>query len=65
MKEVKIIKEQCNEFEAKVKSTSKYLEDLEASSSTEYDHPRTSRGSKSPFNSTVVIRRRPLRISTN
>ena len=42
MKEVKIIKEQCNEFETKVESTSKNLADLEASSSTEYDHPRTS-----------------------
>ena len=42
MKEAEIIKEQRNEFEAKVKSTSKDLEDLEASSSTELDHLRTS-----------------------
>ena len=39
---MKIIKKQRNEFEAKIKSTSKDLEDLDASSSTELNHLRIS-----------------------
>ena len=37
---MKIIKKQRNEFEAKIKSTSKDLEDLDASSYTELNHLR-------------------------